>query len=173
MQKAYGPVKDAAEAAKISAIASERASTNNRAWLFVKFNTRDQIERVASTPRFGVDVNFQLQNFGQTPAIVTQITAHMFWDAGLSRFIEPGPGSETSRPMREDMFAGLFDIKNVALMPTNPPFERQTELPFGETPPIPSANQIIIPANESSGPMQGRFTFQRIMIPYLQRHLRF
>jgi hypothetical protein len=69
--------KDSAEAALKQAVAAERASTAGRAYLFVSYDT-PQAPMVSQTdPLWSVPINFTIKNYGQTPAIITNIETHL------------------------------------------------------------------------------------------------
>jgi hypothetical protein len=144
-------------------ISADRSATANRAWLFVKFVSHTPVERTgAMPPRFVTDLVFTIYNAGQTPAVITKISAHMFWVVGtgdvpmiLSSF-EPDPIKD--RSLGEAMLMGLTNMQTGE--------EYLHNMWFAEEPPkwnrlSEATNQVIIPAASPPNPITGRFLFQR------------
>jgi hypothetical protein len=80
--------------------AAVRASTINRAWLFVTYDT-PQAPLVTGN---SVSIHFTIINSGQTPAIITGLDTHLYistTDMFFSPFSPPEIGSETATRSQE------------------------------------------------------------------------
>jgi hypothetical protein len=94
---------DAINQSKTMAEAMVRLSTNDRAWVFIKY---DKLEINASdaTQRFiNLLVRFSLHNYGNTPAIVKSVEPHMFYIfvGNPAWHVEPDPRASSAVQWRE------------------------------------------------------------------------
>jgi hypothetical protein len=141
-----------AEAAGRSAGAAERSSTSDRAWLFVKITSRGVITRNGSSG-FLVRAEYQVENFGKTPATITKLDTHLFWNIGSGP--EPDPISDTAS--REDWTSILCDKDTHAILPSGP-ISRHS--PNSQT--VIPANHFVLRAQQILN-VEGTFCFLRTL----------
>jgi hypothetical protein len=145
MRKAAVDAKTTADAAKKSSEATERLSTSNRAWLLVRFISRDDAT-ISPGGFFATDARFQIRNYGQTPAIITSAIPHLFFQIGILGK-EPDPVAQEAAKLHEIRDVILIDRKTGDQLPANNFFSHDA--------------QVIIGPNECLCEVIGNFIFRR------------
>jgi hypothetical protein len=149
-EKVADAAKESAEAAKGALISAERSSTSDRAWLFVKLNSRSPIKRKPGSHSFFVESEFQIENFGKTPSVITKIDGRLFWNIG--HVAEPDP--ETSVSSRAS-WTVLQEKEHGTMLPSGRVFPNwegnDTRLPAN--PVFLRAQQILV--------VKGQFSFEK------------
>jgi hypothetical protein len=101
--------KDQAAATKSSAAATEVEATSNRAWIFVSYD----VPQAPQVIRDSITIKFSIQNVGQTPAVITGITTHLFVSTGPMFFSDaPDPFSRVAEESRESYEMPLVSGKS-------------------------------------------------------------
>jgi hypothetical protein len=145
--------KSLGDAAAKQAVAAERASTTGRAWVFVSLPmpVKVVVEPLTGSEGAMVTLNFVIENFGQTPAVITDFETHLVTDkaskVGNRRFFSadnvPEVNSAEFLASKEE-----FQQPIVSNAPGNFFFFDQN----ARTP-------IVIPANSKSIPISQTFFF--------------
>jgi hypothetical protein len=112
-----------------------------RPWIFFNYPNQAPIPRLNGNS-FSVPIKFNLENDGNTPAIITKVTLHLFVAGDEWPPAEPDPTSSTSIPLMESYRMPLISPQSGIVISD-----------------LFSSNEIVIPAHGSLGSMEEDFSF--------------
>ncbi len=148
MKTASELMKGQLEEIKRQSTSAERSSTAGRAYLFVSVPTPN-IPIITALPdgkSFVFAANFSIENFGQTPAVVTKFETHTLITKTDHFLLEaPEPGSSDFLDLQENFKQPAMSLRSDFLIF----IEEEHQHP------------LVIPANSKSIPLRQNFLFRR------------